>query len=116
MLKRLDLRGVAGTELADHLPRPTLGGEEPVDAVRAILTDVERRGDEAVRDYTARFDGVDLGPGDLVVPPEDLRRALDDIDGDLHAALEEAADAIRSFHTGQLVPEHHYERHGVRVR
>ena len=53
MLKRLDLRGVAG-DLEAHLPRPTLGGDEPVEAVRAILADVEARGDQALRDYTAR--------------------------------------------------------------
>jgi histidinol dehydrogenase len=113
MLKRLDLRGVTG-DLRAHLPRPDLGGEEPVEAVRAILADVEARGDAAVRELTERFDGVRLGP-ELRVPRRELDAALARLDGALRAALEEAAEAIRSFHEGQRTPEHHHERGGIRV-
>jgi histidinol dehydrogenase len=114
MLKRLDLRGVAG-DLEAHLPRPTLGGDEPVEAVRAILADVKARGDQALRDYTARFDGVELG-AELRVPRHELHDALGRIDSALREALEEAADSIRSFHEGQLPVEHLHERGGIAVR
>jgi histidinol dehydrogenase len=114
MLKRLDLRGISG-DLGAHLPRPNLGGDEPVEAVRAILAEVEARGDAALRDFTARFDGVQLGP-ELQVPRRELDDALGRIDGGLRAALEEAAASIRSFHEGQRTPEHHHERGGIRVR
>src|SRR5687768_936025 len=93
-LNRLDLRGIDG-DLRHHLPRPGSGGDEPVTVVRAILDDVRARGDEAVREYTARFDGVELDA--LRVPAADL-------------------DAIEDFHRAQLRPEHRYERDGLVVR
>jgi len=115
-LKRLDLRGLGAEEpaLRPHLPRPAGGAEEvgTLDAVRAILAEVEARGDDAVRELTARFDGVELGP-ELRVPPAELQAALDGLAPDLRASLEEAADAIRSFHAGQLPPAHRHERGGV---
>ena len=59
MLRRLDLRGHSG-DLRAVLPRPDVAGDEPVAAVRDIIAAVADRGDAAVLDYTARFDGVEL--------------------------------------------------------
>ncbi|MPY92366.1 MAG: histidinol dehydrogenase, partial [Acidimicrobiia bacterium] len=82
-------------------------------AVRAILADVEARGDEALRDLTARFDGVELD--DLRVPPPAIAAALEAVEPALRAALEEAAANIGAFHQGQLHAPHVHERNGVRV-
>jgi histidinol dehydrogenase len=113
MLTRLDLRGVTGG-LAAHLPRPLLDGEEPVAAVRSILADVRRRGDEALREYTARFDGVTLD--DLRVPPEDAAAALAALPAGLRAALEEARDRIEEAHRAQLPAPVQHARGGEVVR
>lgn len=113
MLERLDLRGFTG-DLAARLPRPAMGGEEPLAAVRQILADVDERGDDAVRELTSRFDGVDLD--ELRVPPEDVDAATKVIDPDLLAALEAAADRIRAFHRTQLVDDHDWARDGIVVR
>lgn len=110
-MNRLDLRGV--TDLRDRLPRPVLDADEPVAAVRAILADVRARGDAAVRELTARFDGVELD--DPAVPPAARQAALERIDAGLRAALEAAAADIRAFHESQLVRPHRYERDGVVV-
>jgi histidinol dehydrogenase len=115
-MKRLDLRGLGAQEasLEGRLPRPAPVGDEPIEAVRAILDEVERRGDDALRELTERFDGVRLGP-ELQVPPPRIAAALDGLPSALRAALEEAAEAIRSFHEGQLPPVHRHERGGVRT-
>lgn len=110
MLRRLDLRG-AGNDLRGKLPRPGQAAEGPIDAVKAILADVEVRGDDAVRELTARFDGVELD--DLRVAPADIAAALDEVDAELRAALERAAAGIRDFHEGQRVGDHRYERDGI---
>jgi histidinol dehydrogenase len=65
VLRTIDLRGAAAaglsrTQLAGVLPRAVLDVEAALDAVRPICADVRRRGAAAVREYTARFDGVDL--------------------------------------------------------
>ena len=82
-------------------------------AVRQILEDVRKRGDEAVRDLTERFDGV--RPTDLRVPPEEIAAALESIDPELRTALTTAAAGIADFHEHQVVADHHYERDGIVV-
>jgi len=51
------------------LPRRAGSDPETRDAVRRILEDVLERGDEAVREYTRRFDGVDLAPAEWELDP-----------------------------------------------
>src|SRR5258706_8915359 len=48
---------------------------ELVREVEAIIDDVRRRGDEALIEYTARFDGVELQSSELRVDPATLRRS-----------------------------------------
>ncbi|MCB0978471.1 MAG: histidinol dehydrogenase [Acidimicrobiales bacterium] len=110
MLRRLDLRG-AGNDLRGKLPRPGQAAEGPIEAVKAILADVESRGDAAVRELTARFDGVELD--DLRVASGDIDAALDAVDPEVRVALERAAAGIRDFHEAQVVGDHRYERDGM---
>jgi histidinol dehydrogenase len=111
MLTRLDLRGV--TDVAAHLPRPPTEGDEPVAAVRSILDAVREKGDVAVRELTARFDGVELD--DLRVRPEACAAALERIPAGLRAALEHAAARIEAYHRTQVHAPTVFEREGIRV-
>ncbi|MDQ3897553.1 MAG: histidinol dehydrogenase, partial [Actinomycetota bacterium] len=99
MLSRLDLRG-AGGDLRSRLPRPAPAGPPPIEAVREILAEVRKRGDDAVREYTRRFDRADLDA--LRVPPEELRAALAATAPKLRIALEAAHGAITAYHRTQL--------------
>lgn len=69
-------------------------------AVEAILADIEQRGDAAVREYTKRFDGVDLDS--FLVSPEEIDDAVDIVGPDFMAILEEAAANIRAYHKRQV--------------
>lgn len=69
-------------------------------AVEAILADIEQRGDAAVREYTKRFDGVDLDS--FLVSPEEIDHAVDIVGPDFMAILEEAAANIRAYHERQV--------------
>lgn len=111
MLNRIDFRGV--TDVRDRLPRPDPAGEEPIAAVRAILDDVRRNGDAAVRELTARFDGVELT--DLRVPQEEIDAAAQAASPELRAALEAACASIEAFHRQQRRDTHRYERNGLVV-
>jgi histidinol dehydrogenase len=64
--------------------------------VDASLAAVRERGDDALRELTARFDGVELD--ELVVPDEVLDESLERLEPSLRAALERAADQVRWFH------------------
>jgi histidinol dehydrogenase len=83
--------------------------------VAAILADVRARGDAALADYTARFDGHELGD-DWRIPAETCREAFDALDPALRAALELAAERIRAYHEAQLPEDRDYtDASGVRL-
>jgi len=77
------------------------GGSEVESAVREILTQVRNRGDEAVAEFTARFDHVNVTPGRFRVPQKALEDALKAMDAELEEALREAATNIERFHERQ---------------
>ncbi len=71
--------------------------------VAAILADVRIRGDAAVLEYTQRFDGIDAASvAALELGQGELRAALDSIKPAQRAALEAAAQRVRSYHERQL--------------
>jgi histidinol dehydrogenase len=107
-LRRIDVRGrpassLTRTQLEGVLPRAATDVEAAVALVRPICDDVRSRGAEAVREYTARFDGVDLAT--TRVPRQALEAALAGIDPDVRAALEEAARRTRRVHGAQIPAE-----------
>lgn len=71
--------------------------------VAAILEDVRARGDAAVLDYTARFDGlVAASVSALEMGQDELQAALSRITPAQRQALQAAADRVRSYHERQL--------------
>ena len=73
------------------------------DTVRAILTEVRRRGDAAVLEFTARYDGVRAGNlSELEISQAALQEALRALPKEQAAALREALGRIRAFHEKQL--------------
>lgn len=70
--------------------------------VAAILADVQQRGDAAVLEYTARFDGLnapDLAA--LELTQAELQAAFDSLPDVQKTALTEAAARVRSYHEAQ---------------
>jgi histidinol dehydrogenase len=67
-------------------------------AVAEIIEDVRQRGDVALIDYTARFDGVHLRPNELRVDEETLQRSAERVEGCVREALREAIKRVREFH------------------
>src|SRR6266581_6977744 len=64
---------------------------------RAILQEVEKRGDEAILELTERFDGAKLDAGQLAVTQAELMSASLQADPSLRAAVAEADKNIASF-------------------
>lgn len=65
--------------------------------VGGIIADVERRGDAAIVEYTARYDGVTLTPERLAVARDEVRRAYEAIDDGLRTALASAIERTRRY-------------------
>ncbi len=69
------------------------------ESVRAIIADVAREGDAALRRYAQRFDGAALTA--LEVTAQEIEQAMAEIEPRLLQAMERAAENIRAFHSAQ---------------
>ena len=72
-----------------------------VNEVTAIIQDVRTRGDAALIDYAARFDGVQLRASELRVPEDTLHRSALRVDSMVLESLREAIRNVRVFHEHQ---------------
>ena len=66
--------------------------------VGAIINDVRVRGDEALIEYNARFDGCVMQPSKLRISEEELRRIASGVEGNVLEALREAINNVKRFH------------------
>ena len=74
----------------------------PAEAVAEVLADVRSRGDAALRDWTARIDGVTLDR--FVIERDEIAAAADRLPAELVDSLRFAANRIRHFHSYQPLP------------
>jgi histidinol dehydrogenase len=70
------------------------------DTVSAVLSDVRMKGDAALREYTKKFDKVELA--NFEVSEEEFEKALSEIGSELLGHLRIAAENIRAFHRAQM--------------
>ncbi|WP_300749940.1 histidinol dehydrogenase [uncultured Oscillibacter sp.] len=96
MMRILDFDSLSPEEF---LNRDIQAEEDVSVAVDEIIREVRRRGDEALRDYTRRFDGAEIQ--DLWVSAEEFDAARRAVDPYFLETLKEAAGNIRRFHERQ---------------
>ena len=87
--------------------------DAPLDIVRDIIADVRHRGDDAINELGARFDGAAAKP--LKLGPEDLAAAVERVDPAFIESLREAAASIKAFHVSQIEPAHSYQHKGMTI-
>lgn len=86
------------------------------DDVAAILDDVRARGDEAVIEYTKRFDDLSLVPQTMAISDDEMERAEKECPDDALDALRLAAGRIEAYHRRQLPADENYsDDSGVRL-
>jgi histidinol dehydrogenase len=94
--------------------RKLTGWEDSVDrevmkTVDDIVDDIIARGDAALLDYTARFDGVEKASvAELEFTGDRLSQALEGLDVEQRSALEVAARRIADYHQRQVVESWDY--------
>ncbi len=69
--------------------------------VQAIVEDVKRRRDEAILEYTKKFDGVELTPEELRVTAEEIEEALSLVEPSLLAVMKKSMKNIKEYHEKQ---------------
>lgn len=92
----------------------TEGG--PVNEVREIISEVERRGDSALLELTRRLDGVDLGKKGLRVGRETIEKASSEVEPAFAEAVKAAIKNITAFHRHQTWESQFWESdEGARI-
>ena len=77
--------------------------------VAEILIDVKKRGDQAVIEYTKKFDHVEFSRmEELEISKEELNLALENLPKPSRQALEEAAKRVFDYHNKQLISSWSY--------
>lgn len=79
-----------------------LNQSEITNRVAAIIQEVKERGDQALLDFTVRFDGVQLRPEQLKVSAQEIEEAHKAIPADFIEAIRQAKANILAFHQKQL--------------
>ena len=114
MVKTLDARGAGPDEIVAQLRRP--GGflsEEIRDAARSIVADLRERGDEALLEYTERFDGV--RPDPIRVPVGEIEEARNALSSEIEESFRVAIENVRFFHKRELDRPWETSRNGATV-
>lgn len=81
--------------------------------VLKIIADVRKRGDDALRDYTLKFDNVLIE--NLKVSDDEIEHAKKNIDKELYNSLVEAKDNIEEYHKMQMRETKFISKAGVKV-
>ncbi|GAA4694060.1 histidinol dehydrogenase [Nocardioides nanhaiensis] len=100
MIRRIDLRGTTPEDYRTVVPRADFDVEAAVPAVHAICEEVRTRGLEAITEMSAKFDGVEQT--DIRVPAHALTEALEQLDPDIRAGLEESIRRLRATSENEL--------------
>jgi len=87
------------------LRRAEIQIDELIERVRPIVQSVRERGDEALIEFTARFDRVQLTADRLRVGREEIERAYQLLDTPVREAMEHAIRNVRTFHEQQMPHE-----------
>jgi histidinol dehydrogenase len=103
MAVRLDIRsGDFAQKFRAFLDTKREAAADVEAAVRIIVNDVARRGDEAVKDYTRKFDRLDLDHAGMKVTADEIAAAVQACSRETLDALEFARARIEAYHRRQL--------------
>lgn len=86
----------------DLRDRFSFGDDGCRDSVAAIIEDVRRRGDDAVVEYTRKFDAPAMTTASLQVSEEEIEAAVREVDAQFLATLRLAAERVRVFHEREM--------------
>lgn len=92
----------ARSEWPQLLQRPVFAQDEIEPRVQVILDAVKTQGDEALRTFAKKFDGIDLTS--LEISQDVIARAVHQLDSNLKEAIGKAYQNIRKFHESQKQP------------
>lgn len=76
--------------------------EEIFESVRKIITDVRRRGDEALLEYTEKFDGIKLSKDEIKVSLNEMKETLESLSNDVKISILNSMNRIKKYQENLL--------------
>ena len=70
--------------------------------VNEIINNIREKGDEALFEYTRKFDNADINSDNIVVTKAEIDKAYDNVDPKLLNAIRSSITNIRTFHEKQM--------------
>ena len=105
----MDVLKYSEIDLSQTIKRSEEDVNNVLDIVSDILKDIKENGDDAVKAYTEKFDGVLID--ELKVSDLEIKKAYEKLDDSLLTALKQAASNIEKFHKKQIPEEWEIEVH-----
>jgi len=114
-MKKIFIAG--SSDFEDEVSRLAKRGVDDASAVEEVVADiiknVSERGDDALVEYTVKFDRMEINADELRVPASELERAHYQLPDADRSALELAARRIRAFHERQKKSSWFMEEEGI---
>ena len=84
---------------SELIKRPSLQKEKLTELIAEIFNEVEKNGDEALIDFSKKYDGSELS--ELFVTQEEVETAEQLVDSEIKLAIQQAKENITKFHASQ---------------
>src|SRR5438132_9418233 len=105
MIHFYELSSMDASQRARLLRRAEIQIDELIERIRPILQGVRERGDEALIEFTARFDHVKITPDKLRVSQAEIEHAYQVLEPSVRDAIKHAIRNVRTFHEQQMPHE-----------
>jgi histidinol dehydrogenase len=96
------------TAVVDSICSPSASSEneralaEKTEATKSIVDAVRQRGDEALAEFTSKFDRADLAPDQFEITPQEIDAAFNEVAPELIESLKKAHANIEYYHSKNL--------------
>ncbi len=84
------------------MKRSEVETESVLEDVKKIINDVKERGDEALVEYTKKFEDVSICRDKIQVTPEEIEEAYSKVDKETIEAIKFLASNVKKFHLAQM--------------
>jgi len=87
----------------------SVSNDTVLSTVKTVIADVRKKGDQALVEYSNKFDRLSVSSMDqLIIPEERLLQALEQLDPTQRNALEKAAERVQQYHEKQIMSSWQY--------
>lgn len=114
MIPVIRIKGKINSEEIERMvPRNILRNEETIALVKKIIEDVRERKDEALFEYTLKFDGADLRSKGLLVSEEEIEKAYGIVSKKFVSSIKKAKKNIIAYHKKKLSKSWKWTKDGI---